>query len=337
MGSVAGKCLTAAHPVATITIRGDVSLSERAPCFDNDSRHFTYPLGFRDLVRVPSFDACIRRSADPACSPRGLDLCRSVRIFFDRRLESDLPQPDDTGQHGIGEALTVLGFILTQAIAVVISQVGRPALYKASWWDLGGLAVLYGAVTLAILGAAVRMLQSTRVVCDRRRRTYDGGTIRFMKYVVCCGVAMAVLIPPLALLGILPAQGPTGPVQLDWTGISGKIPAVDEDLKELQDPDLVGKPAIRIEIQISPSDFRGEIPKSLTTKVAIAPAVLDKGWRVFDAEIFVGEPAKKIKHFPAPLVPAQIRDLNSTPRPLVRTRAQPTKQSGIVHARALAL
>ena len=243
-----------------------------------------------------------------------MDYVVRCAIFFDRRLESDLPQPDDTGQHGIGEALTVLGFILTQAIAVVISQVGRPALYKASWWDLGGLAVLYGAVTLAILGAAVRMLQSTRVVCDRRRRTYDGGTIRFMKYVVCCGVAMAVLIPPLALLGILPAQGPTGPVQLDWTGISGKIPAVDEDLKELQDPDLVGKPAIRIEIQISPSDFRGEIPKSLTTKVAIAPAVLDKGWRVFDAEIFVGEPAKKIKHFPAPLVPAQIRDLNSTLR-----------------------
>ncbi len=232
-----------------------------------------------------------------------IHVVRGVR-FVDRHLESGLPLPDDTGQHGIGECLTLLGFILTQAIATVASQIGKPALSHTHWRDLIGLGLLYSAVSVAILGAAIKMLQSTRVKADKVRRTYDAGTITVVKYVLTCGVVIAALLPPLAWFGVLPAQEP--PLVVPLTDHHAEVRPVKSRPTEK---------VVSIAIHISPATGNRELPPALTVKVGFDDDLIRHSWRIIQGDLYDGDLVQDGNRHSAP--PA-FNDLGTPSGPPVR-------------------
>ena len=207
-------------------------------------------------------------------------------------LETGVPEPDETSQHGISECLTVLGFILSQAIAAIISQIGKPPLYKAAVRDIVGLGVIYSAVSIVILGVIVKMLRSTRIKAGWVRRTYDGGTITLMRYVFASGLVIVLLVPGLAIFGVLPAQEP--PFEASITDYRAEVRSIKSGPEEVK-----GHPVVAVIIPVSPAIGRRELPADLTLWITLQHELLRTPWRAVEAELYEGDETKEAnRHVP---------------------------------------
>jgi hypothetical protein len=229
--------------------------------------------------------------------------------FVDPMLEVRLPRPDQNSESGTSQGLTILAFVLTQAIALAASQIGRTAISETPAEYQFKVGLLYSTLTLAVLGSVLGLIRSTGIAeADGEKgngsyvkRSFDAGTIRFLKWVLAWGLMVSLGAGCLAWYGLLPTQIATGRGQLTWTAQSAPIPAEeDPDLQPLQDPELVGKPAVRLDVPISPSEFsEGAVPKDVVVTVALDPSVLGRGWRAIDANLYVSDPAKNVRYYPA--------------------------------------
>lgn len=230
-------------------------------------------------------------------------------------LGCDLTEPDEHSESGTSQGLSILAFILTQSIALIASQIGRiaikdqPVAYKTT------LTMAYVALTVIVLGSVVGLIRSTGIAdaitddkseakIDGKRtqpkRSFDRGTLTFFRWVMFWGIVTSTVIFGAAWFGLLPAQSTPKKIPLDWTATPTTVPPIQEpELKEWQPEENVGKPVVRLDVQISPLEFQEvAVPKSVTIAVSIDRDVIEKSWRIFGVVLYEGNPEKKIKHFP---------------------------------------
>ncbi len=224
--------------------------------------------------------------------------------------DCSLPLPDDNSESGTSQGLSILAFILTQSIALVASQVGKTAIREQPFSYKTTLTSAYAGITVIVLGSIIGLLRSTGIAeCPagsiagktQPKRSFDKGTLTFLRWVMGWGVLTSGLIYCAAWFGWLPAQVNQKRVKLDWTAVGTTVRAYeDPERREWQPEEYIGQPVIRLDAQLSPVDFPQEpgVPKSVTIAVSIDPEVVEKGWRIFSCNLFEGDPEKRVFHVP---------------------------------------
>jgi hypothetical protein len=223
----------------------------------------------------------------------------------------NLPLPSANGEKGIGEALSVLAFILTQLIALTAAQAGRRALRDESndfQWATIATAIPLAIATFATLVVMIRMTIAEGGKVPKRY--YGSGAIKFMRWVLFCGAVIGLLFGRLAWSGGLPTQVTFKNVPLKT------IHAQSFVFPDKENPQTDGTQGVRVFIPITKADFPDGVPSKLFVEVAVGAAVCNTGWRVVHARLFDGEPESNIRHSPAVETEPYVDDLSI---PLPRT------------------
>jgi hypothetical protein len=221
-----------------------------------------------------------------------LVLCVVLLLFLPLRVAvrwllgygGKLPAPIRDGEKGIGEALSVLAFILTQLLALAVSQTGRRALRDEPTSFQVATLLTYSLIAFAIFGTLVKMIRLTTVGKDGRpERFYGPGALRFMRWIFVCGSFLVLAFSDLAWCGELPTQVTFKKVPLKvlqaeaWTFKKG-----NDEIKGVQ--------GIRALIPITKAEFPDGIPKRLFLEFSVGSKISDAKWRVIGGKLFVGEP-----------------------------------------------
>jgi hypothetical protein len=227
--------------------------------------------------------------------------------------DCDLPQPDEYSESGTSQGLSILAFILTQSIALLASQIGKVAIKDQTPGYKAAITTAYAVLTVVVLGSVVGLIRSTGIAepdadleagahetPPRPKRSFDRGTLTFLRWVMLWGLLTSIALFGAAWLGWLPTQETPKKIPLEWSATASTVPAIEQpELKDYQPVGEIGKPVIRLDAQISPADLHEiTVPKSLSIAVSVDPEVIQKGWRIFSADLFEGDPDKNIKHFP---------------------------------------
>jgi hypothetical protein len=257
-------------------------------------------------------------------------------------LDGALPEPTTGSDKGYSETLGALAFVLTQVIAVAASQIGQQPLYAAPMKYTGKLVLLYVPLTVAILGSIVAMIRSTKHEADTTRtvRSFDRGSLRFMRWVLGLGLVFAVGLPLAAYYGYLPRQAAPGRVALnDWSDYATKNEAITDNLvaAQMQPREVIGAEVVKVNVPIAPHEFPEGVPQKLIVTVTTKDNVIDAGWRVNDGNLFIGDPSKKIKPKAQPAFSRNIQNPHVEPPVRVFDATLDELQSGESYTLVLTL
>jgi hypothetical protein len=221
-------------------------------------------------------------------------------------LDADLKKPGKDSEKGISEGLWALGFILTQAATLAASQLGQTSLSEAPWGYCGRLAILYVPATIIVIGSVVGMIRSTKRTDADTVRTFDSGSLFFMRCVLFWGLVFAAGLPACAWFGLLPTQITSGKTALnDWSAKASTIDAGDTK----------GDAGVEVTAPIGRTQFPNGVPAEVMVSVTVGQQLIAAGWGVRDGEIFVGDPAAKIPHKTKIHFTKYIQDEDAAPEP----------------------
>lgn len=210
-----------------------------------------------------------------------LGLWAIIVWIWDCHVDDDCPRPDAEGETGIGYAVTPLGFIITQGVALTLTVQGKETIELFSF-------LVYAAAAIPTVGVLVGILRSTRHKgkTGELRRTFSAGTLRFARWSLRWGVLLALLFPGLAYVGQLPGQEPdVEKVTLDTSVCSAYVfqsKRIKEDLRE----------GIQIFVPVTKMDFPKGLPAQLTLMASLN-AKLHESWRIVNAKLFNGVPVEE--------------------------------------------
>jgi hypothetical protein len=242
---------------------------------------------------------------------------RSACLFGIKWLigrDDSLPAPNDSSELGTAQGLSILAFILTQVVALTASQFGRIPLREAPIEYTLKFATLYFSITVVVLGSIVGLLRSTGDNGEAERtRTFDRGTLTFLRWSFSWALFLSLGGGAMAWYGLLPTQATTGKLALnDWTAEVNKIdPSSDAEIP--RPAGFIGKPIVWVVVPLSARLFSEGLPQDMLVSINTQPELRKRGWRVMDADVFIGDPALKNKHTPEPVLSRAIRNPKRPP------------------------
>lgn len=213
-----------------------------------------------------------------------------VALEWPLGAEGRLPKPDSKGANGLGEGLSVMAFILTQLVALSVSQIGRRPLRDEATDFQMATFFTYSLLGVAAFGTLVIMIRLTTVGEEgRRQRVFGHGALTFLRWILVCGLGLVLIFGRMAWCGELPTQAAFKKVPV-------RLIHAEPHLFKLGPKHVRGTEGISGLIAINKADFPDGVPKRMFLDVVVGPKILDANWRVIGGKLFVGEPESGKEH-----------------------------------------